>query len=76
MKTKKEKLKQNNLSRKKIGLQIKIIKETKKLEIGAEKKYDQRSKKTFLRNKNFVSVAKKLFCVTKILLAQQKNSVE
>ena len=67
MKTKKEKLKQNNLSRKKIGLQIKIIKETKNLEIGAEKKHD--AEKTFLRSKNFISVAKKLFCVTKILLA-------
>ena len=53
MKTKKEKLKQNNLSRKKIGLQIKIIKETKKLEIGAEKN----------------TMQKKLFCVAKILLA-------
>ena len=67
MKTKKEKLKQNNLSSKKIGLQIKIIKETKNLEIGAEKKHD--AEKTFLRSKNFISVAKKLFCVTKILLA-------
>ena len=50
MKTKKEKLKQNNLSSKKIGLQIKIIKETKNLEIGAEKKHD--AEKTFLRSKN------------------------
>ena len=57
MKTKKEKLKQNNLSsKKKIGLQIKIIKETKNLEIGAEKKHD--AEKTFLRSKNFISVAK------------------
>ena len=56
MKTKKEKLKQNNLSSKKIGLQIKIIKETKNLEIGAEKKHD--AEKTFLRSKNFISVAK------------------
>ena len=67
MKTKKEKLKQNNLSSKKIGLQIKIIKETKNLEIGAEKKHD--AEKTFLRSKNFISVAKKIFCVAKILLA-------
>ena len=43
------------------------MKETKKLEIGAEKKHD--AEKTFLRSKNFISVAKKLFCVTKILLA-------
>ena len=71
MKTKKEKLKQNNLSSKKIGLQIKIIKETKNLEIGAEKKHD--AEKTFLRSKNFISVAKKLFCVANILLAQQKK---
>ena len=54
MKTKKEKLKQNNLSSKKkkkkkkrnnelqitkTGLQIKIMKETKKLEIGTRKKH-------------------------------------
>ena len=44
MKTKKEKLKQNNLSSKKIGLQIKIIKETKNLEIGAGKKKRCRKK--------------------------------
>ena len=44
MKTKKEKLKQNNLSSKKrscklnkTGLQINIMKETKKLKIGTEK---------------------------------------
>ena len=44
MKTKKEKLKQNNLSSKKnelqikkTGLQIKIMKETKNLEIGTKK---------------------------------------
>ena len=68
MKTKKEKLEQNNLSsKKKTGLQIKTIKETKYLEIGAEKKHD--AEKTFLRNKNFISVAKFFFCVAKILLA-------
>ena len=67
MKTKKEKLKQNNLSSKKIGLQIKIIKETKNLEIEAEKKHEE--EKTFLRSKNFISVSKKLFCVANILLA-------
>ena len=40
MRTKPEKLKQNNLSHKfkKTGLQIKIMKETKDLEIGTEKK--------------------------------------
>ena len=57
------------------------MKETKKLEIATEKK--RVAKKTFLRSKNFVSVVnkilrsknfisaakKKLFCVTKILLA-------
>ena len=44
MKTKKEKLKQNNMSSqkmscklKKTGLEIKIMKEAKKLEIGTEK---------------------------------------
>ena len=42
--------KQNNLScKKKTGLQIKIIKETKYLETGAEKKHD--GEKTFLRSK-------------------------
>ena len=66
------KLKKKNWSKitwvaKKTGLQIKIIKETKNLEIGAEKKHD--AEKTFLRSKNFISVAKKLFRVTKILLA-------
>ena len=64
MKTKKEKLKQNNLSskkkkkKKKTGLQIKTMKETKYLEIGAEKKHF--AGKTFLRSKNFISVAKNL----------------
>ena len=71
IKTKKEKLKQNNLSSTKIVLQTKIIKETKNLEIGAEKKHA--AEKTFLRSKNFISVAKTLFCVAKILLALQKN---
>ena len=47
--------KQNNLSSKKKRSQIKIIKETKYLEIGAEKKHD--GEKTFLRSKNFISVA-------------------
>ena len=44
MKTKKEKLKQNNMSSQKMscklnktGLEIKIMKEAKKLEIGTEK---------------------------------------
>ena len=37
MKTKKEKLKQNNLSSKKNSVEIKIMKERKNLEIGAEK---------------------------------------
>ena len=55
------KLKKKNWSKitwvaKKTGLQIKIIKETKNLEIGAEKKHD--AEKTFLRSKNFISVAK------------------
>ena len=67
MKTKKEKLKQNNLTSKKNSVEIKIMKEIKNLEIGAEKKHD--AEKTFLHSKNFISVAKKLFCVTKILLA-------
>ena len=62
MKTKKEKLKENNLSskkkQKKTGLQIKTMKETKYLEIGAEKKHF--AGKTFLRSKNFISVAKNL----------------
>ena len=43
------------------------MKETKNLEVGAEKKHDP--EKTFLHSKNFISVAKKLFCATKILLA-------
>ena len=67
MKTKKEKLKQNNLTSKKNSVEIKIMKEIKNLEIGAEKKHD--AEKTFLHSKNFISVAKKLFCATKILLA-------
>ena len=67
MKTKKEKLKQNNLTSKKNSVEIKIMKERKNLEIGAEKKHD--AEKTFLHSKNFISVAKKLFCATKILLA-------
>ena len=52
------KLKNKNWSKitwiiiKKTGLQIKIMKETKNLEIGTEKK---------TRSKNFTSVAKKLF---------------
>ena len=54
---------------KKTGLRIKIMKETKKLEIGTEKKhvakfaqqkFYQRSKKTFLRSKHFISVGKKI----------------
>ena len=52
-------------------MQIKTIKETKNLEIGSEKKHE--AEKTFLLSKTFISVAKKLFCVTKILLAQQKT---
>ena len=67
MKTKKEKLKQNNLTSKKNSVEIKIMKEIKNLDIGAEKKHD--AEKTFLHSKNFISVAKKLFCATKILLA-------
>ena len=64
MKTEKEKLKQNNWSsKKKTGLQIKIMKETKNLKIGTEKKHVP--KKTFLCSKKFISVAKKLFCVAK-----------
>ena len=62
MKTKKEKLKQNNMSSqkmscklKKTGLEIKIMKEAKKLEIGTEK---NAQKKNFLRSKNYISVAK------------------
>ena len=54
MKTEKEKLKQNNWSskkKKKTGLQIKIMKETKNLKIGTEKKH----------------VPKKLFYVAKNL---------
>ena len=43
------------------------MKETKKLEIRAEKKHD--AEKIFLRSKNFISVAIKLFCVAKILSA-------
>ena len=50
MKTKKEKLKQNNLTSKKNSVEIKIMKERKNLEIGAEKKHD--AEKTFLRSKN------------------------
>ena len=66
------KLKKKNWSKitwvaKKTGLQIKIMKETKKLEIRAEKKHD--AEKTFLRRKNFISVAITLFCVAKILSA-------
>ena len=53
MKTKKEKLKQNNLSSKKNSVEIKIMKERKNLEIGAEKN----------------TMQKKLFCIAKILLA-------
>ena len=72
MKTKKEKLEQNNLSsKKKTGLQIKTIKETKYLEIGAEKKHD--AEKTFLRNKNFISVAKKLFLRNKYFISVAKK---
>ena len=52
---------------KKTGMEIKTMKETKNLEIGGEKKHE--AEKTFLLSKNFISVAKKLFCVTKILLA-------
>ena len=48
-------------------MEIKTMKETKNLEIGGEKKHE--AEKTFLLSKNFISVAKKLFCVTKILLA-------
>ena len=43
------------------------MKETKKLEIRAEKKHD--AEKTFLHSKNFISVAIKIFCVAKILSA-------
>ena len=57
-------MKQDNLNNnKKTGWQIKIMKETKNLEIGTEKK--TRSKnftsvaKIFLHSKNFMSVAKK-----------------
>ena len=64
MKTKTEKLKQNNLSSKKMshkfkktGLQIKIMKEAKDLDIGIEKK-ERVAKKIFLPSKNFVSVEK------------------
>ena len=67
MKTKKENYKQNNLSSIKTRLQIKIINETKNLEIATEEKRE--TEKTFLCSKNFISVAKKRFCVTKILLA-------
>ena len=56
--------------KKEAGLQIKTMKETKYLEIGAEKKHF--AGETFLRSKNLISVAKnllsqqkKLFCVTK-----------
>ena len=59
MKTKKEKLKQNNLSSKKTGLQIKIMKETKNKKRDWSRK-KTRCKKTFLCNKNFISVAKKI----------------
>ena len=45
-------------NKKKTGLQIKTMKETKYLEIGAEKKHF--AGKTFLRSKNFISVAKNL----------------
>ena len=47
---------------KKTGLQMKIIKETKNLKIEAEENHDV--EKTFLRNKNFISVAKKISWVT------------
>ena len=58
------KLKKKNWSKitwvaKKTGLQIKIMKETKNLETGVEKKHD--AAKTFLRSRTFISVAKKNF---------------
>ena len=44
---------------KKPRLQIKIMKGTKKLEIGTKNKHVATKKKTFLRCKNFASIAKK-----------------
>ena len=67
MKTKKEKFQQNNLSSKKNGVANQNNKRNKKFRYWSRKK--TRCKKTFLRSKNFISLAKKLFCVTKILLA-------
>ena len=62
MKTKKEKLKQNNLSSKKNRVANQNNKKKQKnLEIEAEKKHD--AEKTFLRSK------KTFFCETNILLA-------
>ena len=67
MKTKKEKLKQNNLSSKKNRVANQNNKRNKKFRDWSRKKHD--AEKTFLRSKIFISVAKKLFCVTKSLLA-------
>ena len=64
MKTKKEKLKQNNLSSKKNRVANQNNKRNKKFRDWSRKEHD--AEKTFLRSKIFISVAKNFF-------AQQKN---
>ena len=81
MKTKKEKLKQNNLSSIKNRVANQNNKRNKKIRDWSRKKNTMQKKlfcvaKIYQRSKKFISVAKKLFCVTKILLAWRKKSVE
>ena len=59
MKTKKEKLKQNNLSRKKNRVANQNNKRNKNFRDWSRKKHD--AEKTFFRSKNFISVAENFF---------------